>query len=144
MGNLRFNGIFCDDVRHEVGNKFTLVGCYGRELYVPEFPTTIRRICVHFNVLILDSSPPEYIKVELLKDDIVSSAVELDIEHSSNEIAHRSMLNGGFELLDLEVEDECELELVATIGGARYHGAYLSIKQLPAENSSENPAIVSN
>ena len=26
---------FCDDVRQEIGNKFSLMGCYGTDLYVP-------------------------------------------------------------------------------------------------------------
>jgi hypothetical protein len=29
---------FCDDVRQEIGNKFSLMGCYGTDLYVPAFP----------------------------------------------------------------------------------------------------------
>lgn len=37
---------FCDDVRQEVGNKLTLVGCYGADLQVPSFPTVLPKLCV--------------------------------------------------------------------------------------------------
>jgi hypothetical protein len=33
---------FCDDVRQEIGNKFSLMGCYGSDLYVPAFPITMQ------------------------------------------------------------------------------------------------------
>src|SRR4026209_733073 len=36
---------FCDDVRQEIGNKFSLMGCYGTDLYVPSFPFTLPWLC---------------------------------------------------------------------------------------------------
>lgn len=30
--------IFCDDIRTELGNKLSLMGCYSRDLFVPFFP----------------------------------------------------------------------------------------------------------
>jgi hypothetical protein len=36
---------FCDDVRQEIGNKFSLMGCYGSDLYVPAFPITLPKLC---------------------------------------------------------------------------------------------------
>ena len=37
---------FCDDFRQEIGNKFSLMGCYGTDLYVPQFPITLPKLCV--------------------------------------------------------------------------------------------------
>ena len=37
---------FCDDIREEVGNKATLVGCYTGEMVIAgDLPTTITQIC---------------------------------------------------------------------------------------------------
>jgi hypothetical protein len=41
---------FCDDVRQEIGNKFSLMGCYGTDLYVPSFPITLPKLCVFVHV----------------------------------------------------------------------------------------------
>ncbi len=37
---------FCEDFRQEIGNKFSLMGCYGSDLYVPKFPITLPKLCV--------------------------------------------------------------------------------------------------
>ena len=37
---------FCDDFRQEIGNKFSLMGCYGTDLFVPKFPITLPKLCV--------------------------------------------------------------------------------------------------
>lgn len=31
-------GLICDDIRHEVGDKFSLIGVYGSHLYVAQLP----------------------------------------------------------------------------------------------------------
>lgn len=37
---------FCDDIRYEMGNKYSLMGCYTRELIVEKFPITLPKFCV--------------------------------------------------------------------------------------------------
>jgi hypothetical protein len=37
---------FCDDVRHEVGNKYSLMGCYGNELIVDKLPAVLTKFCI--------------------------------------------------------------------------------------------------
>jgi hypothetical protein len=37
---------FCDDIRMEVGNKYSLIGCYGDELIVENIPGTLPKFCV--------------------------------------------------------------------------------------------------
>lgn len=37
--------IFCDDIRQEVANKITLVGCYTTELLVGRLPVTLPKLC---------------------------------------------------------------------------------------------------
>src|ERR1700694_1339031 len=40
--------IFCDDIRHEVGNKASLMGIYGAEMFVHQaFPTAMPRMGFH-------------------------------------------------------------------------------------------------
>ena len=42
--------IFCDDVRHEVGNKISLIGCYADELIVDRLPASLPKLAVHVRV----------------------------------------------------------------------------------------------
>jgi hypothetical protein len=43
--------LFCDDVRQEVGNKVSLMGCYGHELFVEKFPIALPKLCGHVRVV---------------------------------------------------------------------------------------------
>lgn len=36
---------FCDDVRQEVGNKHSLIGCYSGEMVFNSLPSTVPRLC---------------------------------------------------------------------------------------------------
>lgn len=36
---------FCDDIRNELGNKASLMGCYTSSLQVQNFPTTLPKLC---------------------------------------------------------------------------------------------------
>ena len=42
--------ILCDDIRQEVGNKVTLVGIYGNQIYVSKFPYTFPKICMQISL----------------------------------------------------------------------------------------------
>lgn len=38
--------VFCDDIRHELGGKISLIGIYQREIIVREFPVTLPKLCM--------------------------------------------------------------------------------------------------
>lgn len=37
---------FCDDIRHEVSNKFSLIGCYAADLIVDRMPALLPKLCM--------------------------------------------------------------------------------------------------
>lgn len=41
---------FCDDIREEVGNKVSFMGCYDHELVAPSLPITLPRLCAHIRL----------------------------------------------------------------------------------------------
>lgn len=47
---------FCDDIRHEIGGKYSLIGCYGRELIVNKLPATLPKLCAFITLLIPSDS----------------------------------------------------------------------------------------
>lgn len=42
--------ILCDDIRLEVGNKVTLVGIYGNQIYVSKFPYKFPKLCMQISL----------------------------------------------------------------------------------------------
>ncbi len=42
---------FCDDIRQEAGNKYSLMGCYGNELLVEKLPVLLPKLCVQVRVI---------------------------------------------------------------------------------------------
>ena len=49
--------IFCDDIRQEVGNKFSLIGCYGQGLVTKNFPVALPKLCAHVRVYTSSNNP---------------------------------------------------------------------------------------
>jgi hypothetical protein len=37
--------IICDDIRHEMGDKFSLIGIYGSDIYVAQIPFFFPKLC---------------------------------------------------------------------------------------------------
>ncbi|MGH8243004.1 MAG: DUF6941 family protein [Steroidobacteraceae bacterium] len=58
---------FCDDVRQEIGNKFSLMGCYGADLYVPAFPITLPKLCVFVHVRTVRATPFQRLTLRLMR-----------------------------------------------------------------------------
>lgn len=68
--------IFCDDIRHEVGNKLSLIGVYNGQMYVQQFPVTIPKLCLVAMLVTPAARVPKNIKIRVLKDS--EPLVELD------------------------------------------------------------------
>ncbi len=67
---------FCDDVRQEIGNKFSLMGCYGTDLYVPSFPITLPKLCVFVHVRTPREQPFRRLTLRLMRGAEVLSELE--------------------------------------------------------------------
>ena len=61
--------VFCDDVRQEIGNKLSYLGIYGPNLIVPEFPTTLVKLCCVFSLRVSLRKVPKNVTFKLLRDD---------------------------------------------------------------------------
>jgi len=134
MDNIQFYGVFCDDIRHEIGNKFTLVGCYGKELYIQELPSKLNKLCVHFCIQSRGYEEViERIRVEVLVNNKVSNSLEFDVEYKEQQESEDLSLNGGFELPSLDIEEGMTIELQAKINDVAFHGAKLTIKKHPQD-----------
>ena len=76
-------GQFCDDIRIEVGNKLTLVGCYGDEMLVPAFPITLPKIAVQAKAITPIEQPFEKLIFRLLIEGNLLGQIETSGESLS-------------------------------------------------------------
>lgn len=44
------HAVYCDDIRHEVGNKTSMMGLYNGQLGVLEFPCALTKLCIVISV----------------------------------------------------------------------------------------------
>ncbi|UZS74319.1 hypothetical protein OQB66_08430 [Pseudomonas syringae] len=44
------HAVYCDDIRHEDGNKISLMGIYSGQLGVPVFPCSLPKLCIVLSV----------------------------------------------------------------------------------------------
>ncbi|MBP7231357.1 MAG: hypothetical protein KBA28_05440 [Syntrophaceae bacterium] len=40
------HAVLCDDIRHEIGNKISLMGVYGKDILVPDIPYVLQKLCL--------------------------------------------------------------------------------------------------
>lgn len=68
---------FCDDIRHEVGNKYSLIGCYGNELYIEKLPAVMPKFCAHVQAMTPLDRPFKELKFRALLDDEIVAELEV-------------------------------------------------------------------
>lgn len=63
---------FCDDIRQERGNKYSLMGCYGPEIILDELPTVLAKLCANISVAFpIDTKATDVTVRARIGDDIV-------------------------------------------------------------------------
>jgi hypothetical protein len=71
--------IFCDDVRLEVGNKLSYMGCYTGSMIVRQLPLLLPKLCIVMHAITPASEPFKELRFKLLKNDDVISEQEASI-----------------------------------------------------------------
>lgn len=74
---------FCDDIRQEVGNKVSLMGCYSGELLVEQFPVVLPKLCAQIKVVTPRSEPFERLVLRAYLNDDLLGEVELPVEQAN-------------------------------------------------------------
>lgn len=128
---------FCDDVRQEVGNKLSYLGIYGPNLIVPEFPTTLVKLCCVFSLRLPLSRMPKNVTFRLLRDE------EVLFEANVTPTEALAAANGGnahgtdtmaptiasiAQLISLPVTQRCLLRARAIVDGQELRGGTLELQ----------------
>lgn len=68
MSNRFVHTIYCDDVRREVDNKISLIGCYQGDMLVSAIPGVLPKLCAVVTVATPYEEPFKQLEVLLTKD----------------------------------------------------------------------------
>jgi hypothetical protein len=72
---------YCDDIRQELGNKFSLIGCYGPMIQVHPLPSVLPKLCASIKVYTPIERPFGKCVVRILRGD--SAIAELAFANDS-------------------------------------------------------------
>lgn len=139
-------GIFCDDIRHEMGNKLSFMGCYQSELIVPSMPTVLSKLCIHVSACTPKPKPFKALTLRLLQDDDKELArIEVPAEgltdspQSHDETATRITVSTAIVFSPFVIEKLTSLRLMATTEEGDIVGPRLMIKTLPKQEIEPPP-----
>jgi hypothetical protein len=132
MDELQFFGIYCDDIRHEVSGKTSLVGCYGPTLFVRKFPTSLPKLCFHFTIYAALETQLDKAKITMTQNDNVIFEVDGKINIPENsyieDIDTTVSITGGFDMSPFLIEEPSILIPKILINGHEQLGPKLKLR----------------
>ena len=128
---------FCDDIRQEIGNKHSLMGCYAEDLLVPSLPWLLAKLCAQIKVATPIERPFEKLTVRaLLNEELIAElefpAAQLDIakrDIKSRDLGaeRRMAVVALLTFSPLQVQEACKLRIEAETEEGVLRGSSLSI-----------------
>jgi hypothetical protein len=142
--------IFCDDIRPELGNKLSFMGCYQGEIIVQITPVVLPKLCVSVSVSTPKERPFKLLAIRVVQDDDVELA-RMDIPKEgikgiagssqiSDKTSTRISLNTAIVFSPFVIEKPTMLRLVATTEEGEITGPRLLIKVAAAQGPTVQPA----
>jgi len=137
---------FCDDIRQEVGNKFSLMGCYGGpDLQIHPIPGTLPKLCASIQIITPKERPFVSLTVRALLNEDVIAELEIPMDQLSigleerlaNDHPDRKRLSLRFQMgfSPLTILEPSNLQIVAETEEGLIKGPILSIKGRPESES---------
>ena len=68
---------FCDDVRQELGNKYSLMGCYGDEIIIDKLPAALPKLCAQLRAVTPLDKPFKRLAFRAFLNDELIAEIEL-------------------------------------------------------------------
>jgi len=145
--SISFNctSIFCDDIRHEVNGKISLMGIYGNDMYVPVFPITLPKICAYFELRVppsdLTSNMDVILTVMKGAEKINSITLTLPAFENAPKTIHGkpyvySRSSGGMEFPSMTFDEPTLLEVTAQVDGRAIVGGRLWVTTFPQSDTA--------
>lgn len=136
---------FCDDIRHEMGNKLSFMGCYQSELFVAAAPLLLPKLCVYASAWTLKGKPFKTLAFRIVQNDenelarleIPAQALE-EAAQIQNDTATRQTVSTAIAFSPFFIEKPTSLRLMAITEEGEIIGPRLLIK-VASETASVAP-----
>lgn len=130
--------VYCDDIRHEMGNKMSFMGCYQGELFVPAVPMALSKLCLFITVLTPKGRPFKSLTLRVMQDETTELArMEIPPEGLANladvqdDTATRKAINTAMAFSPFVIEKPTVLRVLADTEEGEIIGPRLHIKIAP-------------
>lgn len=131
------HAIFCDDIRQEMGNKVSFMGCYQGELFVPFVPLLLPKLCVQVTISTTVEQPIKSLTVRLDQGENQLAVIEVpadDFARSMSPVpeeAKRWSASVGVMLSPFNITEPGELRVVVITEEGEMPGPRLRLKVMP-------------
>lgn len=141
--------IFCDDIRQEMGNKLSFMGCYqGGELIVQMTPVFLPKLCVYATIWTPKERPFKELVIRVMQDDEKELArIEIPTEVLAeaglilDETTTRKIVGTAIVFSPFAIENPATLRLMAITEEGEIIGPRLRIKVIAAQEPAAQPAV---
>ncbi|MDP2811517.1 MAG: hypothetical protein Q8O34_15350 [Rhodocyclaceae bacterium] len=137
---------FCDDIRHEMGNKLSLMGCYQGELIVPAAPVVLPKLCVYASAWTPKERPFKSLTLRVVQDDEIELArLEIptqpldEVAQIQDATATRKTVSTAIAFSPFFIEKPMSIRLMAITEEGEIIGPRLLIKVVVAQDSIASP-----
>jgi hypothetical protein len=138
---------FCDDIRNEVGNKFSLMGCYQQSLQVKSFPASLPKLCAEIRMFTPLDRPWGKLSVRLMRGDIALGEVRFPAQEPASstptpEGAQWFQAIAFFVMTPFIIESPCAIRVEVETEEGILRGGSLWIEALDAANAALLPQLL--
>ena len=140
------HAIFCDDIRQEMGNKVSFMGCYQSELFVPFVPLMLPKLCVQVTISTAKERPIKSLTVRLDQGANQLAVIEVPSDDFARsmppvpEDATRWSASVGVMLSPFSITEQGELRVVVITEEGEMPGPRLRIRVMPQADAGVAPA----
>ena len=133
---------YCDDIRREVGNKYSLMGCYGSELIVEKLPAILQKLCVQVRVITPIDQPfgkvviHAFLNGDNIADIDIDTSKISEAEKEASPDANWITITAMLVLSPLAIEEPCTLKIEAETEDETLRGGSLRIRERGPEESA--------
>lgn len=144
------SAIYCDDIRNEVGGKYSLMGVYQSEMVFPQFPALTPKFCARITLrFAVEDRPRESLKIQLFSGEALLGVMEINQEQiQSSELPPNDpdippedrilAIQTVLAFSPFQIAAPCRLRLRAYIDGNEIKGNGLKIRQPTPEERISN------
>jgi hypothetical protein len=140
VSEARFSCFFCDDVRHEVGGKISLMGVYTGSLIFHQYPFTLSTLSVVMRLsypiekkveslkfLITDENSNEFVN-EVSQEVLKQNYKDLQIARESDEKARYQIFNTIIKINSIEFTEKTYLKSKVIVNDEEFNGDGLVVR----------------